>query len=405
MRLRTRVFTLVGALVVTLPFVVHAGQEIDFFPTAAGGNVVTVDESEVINRNYYAAGSIVTIDGDVNGDVIVAGSTINISGKVAGDVIAAGSTVSISGPVGGDVRVAASTVELTGTVARNLTVFASSFRMGKNADVGWSALLGVGSAELEGAIRGHLDAWVGSATLAGTIGGHANVHMGSSESKLVVRRSTAVGKDLTYWSPQEGQIAEKATVGGEIVYKRVEPRPDTDFRRVWQSAFLAAKLAGGLGTLLTGLILILFVPGLLKRTSDQMLARPASSIGWGFLLFIVMPIAITLILVTVIGIPLGLYTLALYGLSLFMGSILAGLALGLLLLRRGKPVEHRTDLVWAIIVGVVVFQLLMLIPFLGWLVGLVGVTWGLGALIQAKRTMIMTENASAFPSAARPTRE
>src|SRR4051812_5664076 len=82
---------------------------------------VTLPKGQTKAGTFYATGQTVTIDGDVDGDLICAGQTVTVSGAVHGDVICGGQNVTINGPVDGSVRAAGQTVDVNGTVGRNVT--------------------------------------------------------------------------------------------------------------------------------------------------------------------------------------------------------------------------------------------------------------------------------------------
>jgi hypothetical protein len=110
-RLMAVVLAVTGALIpgLALAYSVQANQN------------VTVPKGETKTGTFYATGQTITIDGDINGDLICAGSTVNVNGAVHGDVICAGQLVSVNGPVDGSVRLAGQSVSVNNTVGRNKT--------------------------------------------------------------------------------------------------------------------------------------------------------------------------------------------------------------------------------------------------------------------------------------------
>src|SRR3989442_4064947 len=79
----------------------------------------TLAGAETIHDDLYAAGSVVDIQGKVDGDLVVAGQTIMIGGDVVGDVIAAGGDAAILGKVGGTNPVARDAGTIDGTVGHD----------------------------------------------------------------------------------------------------------------------------------------------------------------------------------------------------------------------------------------------------------------------------------------------
>jgi hypothetical protein len=79
--------------------------------------------------------------------------------------------------------------------------------------------------------------------------------------------------------------------------------------------------------------------------------------------------------ITVIGLPLGIVLLLLILPLYAMGYLSAALVVGRLIRRQAR--------ILAFVIGLVILQLLTLIPFVGGLVGLLATIFGLGALLIA----------------------
>ena len=99
------------------------------------------------------------------------------------------------------------------------------------------------------------------------------------------------------------QVEEGATVRGDRT--SVVTRFDVDMvgfagRFVWWIGY-------SISILILGLLLLAFAPQLFPAVRDIVRDRLGSSIGWGFGLFFLLPIGSVILLVTVVGIPLGLF--------------------------------------------------------------------------------------------------
>src|SRR5476651_161034 len=84
--------------------------------SAAAKDNVTLVNGDNRTGTYYAAGQTVTVDCNVDGDVVCAGQSVIINGSVNGDVLCAGQEVTINGSVSGSVRVVGQLVTVNGTV-------------------------------------------------------------------------------------------------------------------------------------------------------------------------------------------------------------------------------------------------------------------------------------------------
>jgi hypothetical protein len=111
--------------------------------------------------------------------------------------------------------------------------------------------------------------------------------------------------------------------------------------------------------------------------------RLGVSLLLGFVLLVCAPVAALLLLVTLIGIPLGLLAIALYLALLPVAYASAGIGLGEWALGRWKPAAARR-FGWragAATIAIVLLALLGTIPWLGGLIGFAALLAGLGALL------------------------
>ena len=142
---------------------------------------------------------------------------------------------------------------------------------------------------------------------------------------------------------------------------------------------LAWWIVYSVSVLIFGLLLLAFAPRLFPAVRDAAVAGLGSSIGWGFGLFFLLPIGSVLLLITVVGIPLGVFTLLALAFLYTLGYVVATIGLGSRLMR---STQSRYV---AFLGGWVVLRLLALIPFVGGWLWFLGSVWGLGLLAVAIR--------------------
>jgi len=358
---------------------------------------VFIGSDEVVERNYYAAGETVDIAGDIQGDAIIGASDeIIISGTVSGDVIVAAPSVVISGTIEGNVRAAGGEITISGTVMKNVSAFGGEITFDEQSTVGWSTLAMGDEVIIRGATSGHVTVWAAQANIAGVVGGNIDYHAIHPTSLLTVHEKADVSGDLQYWAAREARIDPGAMIAGATSYEFDEqPGIPWGVEKVnWTAVRYLFKFGSMLGMFLVGLALIVVIPGFVKRTAERMNTKPLPTLGWGVVYLIVAPIIIAFVFATVIGIPLGILGVTLYGLAIGTGSIFAGTAIGLLILRK-KRIE-RSHLIWAMLLGVLVFTIATAIPYLGWFIGFLGIAWAFGGIVAIKRETITAENREVF---------
>jgi len=137
--------------------------------------------------------------------------------------------------------------------------------------------------------------------------------------------------------------------------------------------------------LILGLLLLAFAPQLFEAVRETVSERMGSSIGWGVGLFFLLPIGSVLLLITVVGIPLGISTLLALAFIYTLGYVVATVAAGSMIMR-SSPSRYV-----AFLVGWVALRLLALIPFVGGWLWFIASVWGLGLLAVAIRSRQRTE--------------
>ncbi|MDD5071157.1 MAG: polymer-forming cytoskeletal protein [Patescibacteria group bacterium] len=358
------------------------------------GDSVYIAEDETIEGSLYSVATNITIDGTIKGDVICAGQSININGKVEGDVICAGQSINISGEIGGNLRVAGNSINLGGKIARNVNAFGASIILDKNAEVGWSMLFAGATMEARGKVGQDLYGASPKVTIAGEIGRDVRIKLRDkirAENKgisyhdknelLIIADNAKIGRNLTYTGSNEADISEKSFVVGEIKHNLPKAEKGGEFRFV---GWFWGRLYSIFAALVIGLVLISLWRKQIVELTDRMLEKVGASIGWGAVIMFLTPIISILLLFTFIGIPLALLLLGVWAIALFAAKILTGIMIGRNLLEKFWK-NKKDSLIWAMIVGIVICWFIFSIPFVGWILALVALWWGLGGIWLAFR--------------------
>ncbi|OGY45159.1 MAG: hypothetical protein A3A24_03255 [Candidatus Buchananbacteria bacterium RIFCSPLOWO2_01_FULL_46_12] len=377
------VFCLVAAFL-ALPLATFAGV---FAIDNKENQSVTVAADQIIDGNFIKAGNIIDIEGAVKGDVIVAGNTIRISGPVSGDVIAAGNSIKISGPVSGSVRVVGSNIEVSGEVKNNIWTAGSNVFIDKTSTVGLDVYAAGASVEIKGKVSGNVWAGAGTVVISNEVGKKVTASV-DREGQVILETGAKINGDLVYQAASEKQliIKEGAVVSGQTIKKAIKNyKVDTGFL---SPAFFLFKTISFFSFLILGLVLISLVPKKLLAMHAEMVKRPAQSIGWGLVYLIITPVVVVLLLFTVIGIPLALIILPLYLIGLCLSKVIAGLAIGILLVDQLSHKKYSGSLIVPLAVGLLVLTILSSLPIVGWLVCLLTMLWALGAMLQVKKDTI-----------------
>jgi len=243
-----------------------------------------------------------------------------------------------------------------------------------------SAVLFHGSATIDGTVTKSVVVFDGATEISGHVQEDVFVFSGA----VTVRSGAQIDGDLV--TSETPTVEPGATVSGQ--QQRVSTRFDAG------AVGLASRFAWWVGysisTLVLGLLLLLFAPGIDEAIPRAMRERTGASIGFGALVFFLLPIVAVLMLVIVVALPLGLFLLLALGLLYTVGYVVGAHAIGRLVVR--VP----TSRFLAFLAGWVILRILGLAPVLGGLVWVLASIFGLGVLWVASR------RATAEPMQARP---
>jgi hypothetical protein len=130
----------------------------------------------------------------------------------------------------------------------------------------------------------------------------------------------------------------------------------------------------------------LLFPELSQRAQARLAKAPGTSLALGAAVFVVVPILMLVLLITIIGAPLALALLAAYGLVLLAGYlVVAGMLGDRLLQATTRTAPTRAQHLLALAAAVVLLGLLAVVPVVGWLLTLVALMAGTGALVERLR--------------------
>ena len=224
-----------------------------------------------------------------------------------------------------------------------------------------------GPAEIAGFVDGAVVALNGDVRVTGTV----EEAVVAVNGRAIIEPGGRVNEDVV--SSRAPQVAPGAIVGGETSRVRFSSR--TFGSVLWVTWWLAVTVSG----LLIGLLLLGLVPRAMAASQGVVRDQPGSSVAWGLLLAVGLPVVSVAVLFTVLGIPLGLVGLLSLALLYSLGYVVASLALGRALVKEPR------SLYLAFLAGFVVLRLVGLIPALGGVVTFVATALGLGALAIAAR--------------------
>jgi hypothetical protein len=142
-----------------------------------------------------------------------------------------------------------------------------------------------------------------------------------------------------------------------------------------------------------GLVLLLLAPRLDRAGARALRDHIGATIGFGLLVFFLLPVVGGLLIATFVGVPLGLFLLLALALIYSIGYVVGALAFGRL------AVRETTSRYVAFLVGWGALRLFALVPFLDGVLWFAATVFGFGTLWVAARAARREERPAAQPTA------
>ncbi|MDH3231557.1 MAG: hypothetical protein OEN55_17345 [Alphaproteobacteria bacterium] len=350
-------------------------------------------EAEVAD-DIFAAGREVVFDGASADKVFAAAQDVLVDGASVETLVAAGSSLTVRATTVEDVILAGRKIDFTGQVADDFVAAGGWLNLRRGADIGDDARLAGREIDIAADIGGDLHAVAQAVTLSGRIGGDVRIEA----ERIVLLSGARIGGDLAYAGPRKPVLMEGAVVAGEIrefesTLAGFEGGPED-----WIGSAILAALGILLALLLLGAVLQLALPGLLSRAAATAREQPWSTLGRGLVLLLLTPIVVMILMMTGIGIPVGMVILA----SFFVVATVAltaiayciGIYLRGLFGRKGAAENTGPRILWTAL-GISLLAIVGIVPFLGAVAILLALIAGLGAVIRELWRMFHPEPAGA----------
>lgn len=341
---------------------------------------VVLPAGEVHEGWYFAAGDQVLIEGTVNGDAYVAGGLVEISGTIKGDLLVAGGQVSINGTVTDDIRAAGGNIQFNGKVGKNITTAGGNITIGKPATVSGSLLAACGSLQIAGTTGREAKVFAGDMSVSGNITGNVDFRGGFVS---VLQGATIRGNLKARVREKEHVEIAEGTVRGTVDISKLEMK---EVRRIlgFRPLHFYLKILWMFSLLLTGIIFVLIFPKQLVEIGSTIIRSPGATFLWGIAGIILIPIAAGILMITVLGIPLGLFLLMLYFWMIYLSQLSLGVAVGQKFL--GMEGKSRWRFFWVFAVGLLIIQALTFVPYVRPLIIIAGMIFGMGAILQVQKS-------------------
>ncbi len=362
----------------TLSFVAFAQSNNDNVRDSFGDDEFIAGFSVVITKpvveDLFAAGQSVIISAPIGDDAHVAANSVSINADVGGDVYAMGNSVTITSSIGDDLTAAGASVNISGT--------------GINGD----ARLAGANVIINAPIKGYLNIFAKNAEINSVIEGDFNFN----GETISFSKNAKINGLVIISATSDVKVPLNVAPASRVTIERVEKSDYSGDMRDIARDSIKGFFPDWLGKLT--ILAVLFVVGIIwlalfKQRSAiayrVSMGSPIKSAFFGTLALSAFIGLIPVVAMTIIGIPLVPVALVLLVLACLIGFIAGAYFIGAKLISSfGLDVEPTATGIMksktiALIAGLVSAFLLGLIPFIGWLITIFIVCFGLGGITHA----------------------
>ena len=297
---------------------------------------------------------------DASGDrTLKIGGDVDVSQAVEGPLVLIGGNVTVGAPVAGSVRL------VGGKVA-----------IGPTAAIAGDVRVAGGDVKIDGAIDGSLHAAGGNVWINGPVTGDASVAAGKLELGPEARIQ---GKLFFRGENLHRDPAAQVTGGVEQKLGRWHWHEPTAAERFTHGWFWTA------GLMVLAALIAAALPGPSNRMAAELRDHPWVTLLLGFVALVTIPVAAILMMITIIGIPIGIVAILGYVLLLLVAYVWLAAVVGGLLLDRVKP-EVAALAGWRAgmaVLAMLVIALLVRLPYIGGTAHFVALVVGVGMIAAA----------------------
>jgi hypothetical protein len=354
-----------------------------------------------LNDDVYTAAGVLRVEENIAGDLVIAGGDVTISGNVQEDVIAAGGSVTIEGNVGDDVRSAGGDVSIEGNVTGDVIVFGGQLMIGENAVIQGDLIAAGGMVQVLGAVRGKLDVSGGEVILRGPVEGATKIKGDRvrldgilNDDTIIIADTITIGENgliggnLTYWTAKGIDDRLETATRGTATFDP-ELRPYDGKGEMHSKSVIAFFVAAIFGYGLLAASLFIIVTMLLTKkyfgeSVKYAMKKPWVCVGYGLVFFVVTPILGVLLMITIIGIPLGASVFALYGFSIVFALPLTAIVAAKWCEIKYKKKWNKVAFFFVAVGVYLILKIVGFIPIIGWIAVMLAVLLAFGAMLQAK---------------------
>ena len=349
-------------------------------------NTVHLSEGETLSNERLYIAKKVQLEGKVENDVfIMAGSgslferesesgAIFLSGIFKNDVWALGNTIDLTGRIEDHARLIAKVITVDGIISNFCCLLATTIHLTPNSKLNGGGWLFGENLIAEGKAGGDMNFIGKSVTLSGTF--VSNVYLAAGD--IVILPGTRIMGDLRYRSSSELVLDRKVIIDGNLV--RETPLETEKTALPFLHKDFLSQCLFFLGALLSGIVLVALFPAFTQETVRRLRYSFWPSLFSGMITILLLPVAVFLTFISIIGIPLGTLIILSFIILTYSSKIIIALMIGKWLIRR-PGAESVRSFFFPLAAGLLLLYLAVNIGIIGHLIAFLVTFAGTGAIL------------------------
>ncbi|MGH8016085.1 MAG: hypothetical protein ACREBV_07840 [Candidatus Zixiibacteriota bacterium] len=354
---------------------------------------------------YAFGGKNISMDGYIDGDFNVFSYGVLINGEINGNGNFFCKEIDHNGKVSRSLHAFAESAKINGTVDRSAIVFCSDFFLGGNGLIARDLLVFGGQVDIGGTVKGNANVHGGVVRVYGLIEGNLEIEA----DEITFTPPAVIKGNVKYHSKHEAKID---TAGGVVILGTLEWVPpeksDEDDAGMFRKVVVTSSEL--LAAFLFGLLILIPFRRYAREAVEQLSHRFVISLAAGLITIVVFLFAIVVTMVSAITFligyglisgdapaagalvlimstiifPISAFSAVSGGILFYIGKIILAFLVGCLIFKALK--KETTNLTrFQLLVGLIALALVFEIPYLGFLVYLIGSLTGAGAIVLAVR--------------------
>lgn len=347
---------------------------------------ISLSDQKKFEENLYIGGGNVFVESDVDGDLVVFGGEVSIKSNVSGDIFLMGGKIDFSGNVDGDLRIFGGEVKISGIVGGDVLVLGAIVEIAESAQVNKEIFVVGGRSNIKNTITEKLKIISGNVSLNSVISGKTEI----TTQSLKIYRDSDISGDFYYYAPQKFYIEQDAIISGKVSFNEINSFREMGIVKKAILSFLSFWfLLRFITTLIISFVLIYVFKVFTQSVTDLALNSFGKSFLVGILALFFAPIIIALLIVSLVGLPIGFLLLLALVFIIIISPAVSGIILGIWLMRIFKKDITKSVDFQSATIGVIFLTLLQFVPYIGGPLRFVLIIVSLGVILRQIRLNIL----------------